>query len=451
MEENSFEKQVQDKMDELKIQPSNAAWENIEPRIVKKKNKKWGILFFLFCIILSGGYLYWNSIQHSISTGERVIKHAPNKTSIIEKSSQEKKSITSSVKQNNNESNPLSVNKKPELVSNTLAYINENITKQYIKSINKKRDLKTSIDSLQKPDQILSKQKTNKKYFEGKASTKIETVIAEQTQPNDSTLSENDSLNQRYNTDSLLQKALANNDKKIKDTSKQTKAVARAAKNISKNKWKIGAVVLPGISFAGNSFVSSNSPSYLSYSATSNNQGLPGRTVINSSTIKPGFAFIAGIFAEKNITKKSRFVIGINYKSFATSNFLNDSTLYSNKNEHENHFNFIEIPLSIKIQVNNKHLPFIWQGGFSVSQLISSNALQFNPASGLYFTNNSFFNKTQIGFNTSLSVDLFSKPKKSLLIGPYFYYGASKIANEGLYNKSHFSFIGLRTEYIFGK
>ena len=69
----------------------------------------------------------------------------------------------------------------------------------------------------------------------------------------------------------------------------------------------------------------------------------------------------------------------------------------------------------------------------------------------MYYTNNSIFNKTQIGLNTSISTALFSKQKNSVLIGPYFYYGASRLANEGLYNKKHFVFTGLRTEIIFGK
>jgi len=86
-----------------------------------------------------------------------------------------------------------------------------------------------------------------------------------------------------------------------------------------------------------------------------------------------------------------------------------------------------------------------------VSQLISSNALQYNQNSGWYYKDNTLFNKTQIGLNTALSASLFSRQKNSVLIGPYFYYSASSLANEGLYNKKHFVFTGLRAEIIFGK
>ena len=68
MEENKFEKQVQQKMNELKIHPSDSVWERIEVRLEKKKPSNRGILLFLllFCFFLTGGYLLWDIKQHSI-------------------------------------------------------------------------------------------------------------------------------------------------------------------------------------------------------------------------------------------------------------------------------------------------------------------------------------------------------------------------------------------------
>ena len=108
--------------------------------------------------------------------------------------------------------------------------------------------------------------------------------------------------------------------------------------------------------------------------------------------------------------------------------------------------------MSLKFQLGNeKHLPLSWQAGISISELISSNALQLNSSTGYYYKDNSLLNKTQVGFNTAFLLTLFSKQKNSILIGPYFYYDASKIANEGLYDKKHFVFTGLHTQIIFGK
>ena len=66
MEQNNFEKHVQQKMDELKISPSESAWLNIEKRIAKdgKQRKIAFILFFLALFLLSGGYWLFNSSKN---------------------------------------------------------------------------------------------------------------------------------------------------------------------------------------------------------------------------------------------------------------------------------------------------------------------------------------------------------------------------------------------------
>jgi hypothetical protein len=38
---NEFEKQVQQKMDELQLRPSTEVWEEVEKRIRKEKKRRW--------------------------------------------------------------------------------------------------------------------------------------------------------------------------------------------------------------------------------------------------------------------------------------------------------------------------------------------------------------------------------------------------------------------------
>ena len=91
MEENKFEKQVQQKMDELKIHPSDSVWEKIEARIGKRKRPNRGLFLFLlfFCVFLIGGYLLWNTGHHSIT-----------ESSNFEKTNSEKITNEISVKEN---------------------------------------------------------------------------------------------------------------------------------------------------------------------------------------------------------------------------------------------------------------------------------------------------------------------------------------------------------------
>ena len=48
MEQNNFEKNVQQKLDELKIPPSDAVWTNIEKRIGKKHKDRRAIFILFF-------------------------------------------------------------------------------------------------------------------------------------------------------------------------------------------------------------------------------------------------------------------------------------------------------------------------------------------------------------------------------------------------------------------
>lgn len=264
-----------------------------------------------------------------------------------------------------------------------------------------------------------------------------------------------DSVYEKINGDSLSKPVAVNVATKDGDTSKNKQANTATVKQSKKNKWKFGILFSGGISGVGKDFLAlSNPPIYATSPGSLNSGG--SQSVFSSSATKSEFGFIAGVFAEKNISNKTKLISGINFKSFNTSNKLNDSSgTYSAgfaANKYINHFSFIEVPFSIQIQIGKeKNMPLSWQGGLVLSELIYSNALQFNPSTGYYYKDNSILNITQFGFNTAILLSLFSKQKTSILIGPYFYYDASKIADEGLYSKKHFVFAGLHTEIIFGK
>ena len=94
---------------------------------------------------------------------------------------------------------------------------------------------------------------------------------------------------------------------------------------------------------------------------------------------------------------------------------------WSNTNTYRNNFHYIEIPVSLKFQLGNSEtLPIYWSAGVSISQLISSNSLQFKSVPGLYYNDNSLYNKTQVGLQTGFSALLFAK-KSPDKYRPIFY------------------------------
>ena len=59
--QNEFEKQVQQKMEELKLVPSDPVWQKVEMQIRKKKDRRRAILWIPLIVLLAGGL--WIGIE----------------------------------------------------------------------------------------------------------------------------------------------------------------------------------------------------------------------------------------------------------------------------------------------------------------------------------------------------------------------------------------------------
>jgi flagellar basal body-associated protein FliL len=463
MEENSFEKQVQQKMDELKIQPSDSVWGKIEAQIERKKSPKKGMIVFLLIllIMICGGYFFFNSQKQSSSK-----QIASEKNNIVNN----KKSLPEENKINKNNTALLidSSDRENAIAENYSQQQNKyNSAQRHKFSTNKK--IHSAITGVQQSE-IANEQSEN--LFQEVTKSPNEISGMENSVPGISSSVNKDSLNvrsesetadfEKINKDSARKIVAANNN----DSLKQKQLGKNITKKSFNSKWKFGMTFSGGISSVKNSILSAlgisdadKSADYLSYNTPAG--GVPQTNNFQPSGIHSEFGFVAGAFAEKNISPKISVVAGINFKSFKTSNDvgrrINSTSIYSSQSllyntKYNNHFNFIEVPVSIKLQIGKgKALPLFWEGGVTISRLLNSNALQFDPSSGNYYNDNSAFNKTQLGLNTSISISLFSKHKTSVLIGPHFYYDATKIASKGLYNKKHFSFAGLKAEIMIGK
>lgn len=449
MEENKFEKQVQQKMDELKLHPSDSVWEYVKTRIDKRKNQKWGFLvfFFLFVLLLSGGYWLFNSPDHSISKGHEIsnnIKKQGGETSSLDKNNAiAEKEVSNS-----------GTEKKDDANSEVTKTRRQNLVKREINKGQKYGNMIVSVNSTEAetvniPGKNNDELKLNQVPDEpGDSDVNIKATPGLQNE-----LTSIDSTKKDLSADKSVTKIL---EKEV-----DTLAGNNSKKSFSppsKNKWSVGFFISGGISHVGNQFLGLGYAS-ADYLQNSNGTGSGGIQIPSPSKVKNAVGYIGGIFLEKNISSKTKVSFGINYKEFNTSNMVgqkNDTTgNYSARNtqaRYYNNFKFIELPLQLKVQLGkSKTLPVFWSGGITLSQLVNSNALQFDPGTGIYYEENSLFNKTQIGLRTGLSIPVFTTQKSTILLGPNFYYATSQLANDGLYNKKHFVFIGLHTEIIFRK
>ena len=454
MEQNNFEKNIQQKLDDLKMIPSDSAWINIERRIGKKhKDRKViFILFFLILFLLSGGYWLLNLSENNVQQNQpagKVVKKNSNLSAIIKNDSLlNTPAISSGI-----------YLQKADLVDTTAEKSKTSPTVQ--SEIPKDKNGIGRINQNQKElsrDEIAFESKEKKLPDESTSIERLNTVESE---------IENADLNNKNFQNKISLDSLSNQlePEKIKREMvfKKDSSAKKHPENRQKNHWVLG------ITFSGGKSMMVHNPLALNNSSSDYFQSSPnsgvgsgsgGNPSFTPSEIKNSFAFIGGAFIEKNISAKSKISVGISYKYFSSTNKvgsqsstrLNQYSAANTINSYRNHFHYVELPVSIKFQLNNsKTLPLYWQAGINISRLISSNALQFQSSPGLYFNDNSMFNRTQLGLSTGISAVLFLKQKIPVTIGPYFYYSASKLADKGLYQNKHFRFIGLRTEILFQK
>jgi hypothetical protein len=453
MEQNNFEKNVQQKLDELKFPPSDSVWANVEKRIGKKdKDKKLiFILFFLILFLLSGGYWLLNSTKnntqqkHQLSEVKKASKPINNGNSSFTKT---EPATHDAVKMPDSANVPEEKIKTESIIIQSKAEV-----------ANQK--LPGSKTGMRERKQAILLSKNENEKVENKNKLSIE-ADSKPTADNEIIIGKENIAK----TDSVLDKKESAEDSS--ENKIQTIAKKEPQKTIKKKKdhWNFGITLSGGTSMINKNSSFRNSAFFVYDPGSYSNGGILS---YSPSQINNSIGFIAGIFAEKNISAKKKISIGISYKYFSFLNKVGNriDSLYSlpqafsslnnvyssavNLKTYRNNFHFIELPISIKFQLNNNSsLPIFWNAGINISQLISTNALQFNSG-GLYYSDNSFFNKTQFGLSTGISATLFAKGKRPFNLEPYFYYSATSLASKGLYNKKQFSFIGLRTEILFRK
>jgi hypothetical protein len=461
MEQNKFEKDIRQKLDELKIPPSEAVWQNVEKRIAIKQTRRRGVLvlFFIALFLLTGGY-FWLHINNENESRKREVvlqneglrtrdslsmyQLVPGKKDINTMAPQTEKTLSSTIiKSVTNQ-----ISEKPKsrkTVFSKKGKVKTNIAKGF--AVNE--------DSITAVDEKVEKLQND--LSPGNEDVAIKKT--EETKPGAHDLKDEVAL-----TDSIRQPNTTMISLEKKDTSSISKVEKKIVSN-HKRKWRPGITLSGGASLIGNEFLSGGNNLYSDYLSSS---PLPGSGTGNSSyfyssAVRSSFAFFGGFFIEKNISVNHRISVGINYKYFSTLNRVgykidsaqtayNFSTGTTASGDHRNSFSYLDIPITITFRIGNaKSFPLFWHAGVNISELVYSNALQFKSVPGIYYIDNSFFNKTQFGFNTGFSTTLFSDRKSSLQIGPYFYYSASRLADKGMYGKKHFSYVGISTQLLFNK
>ncbi|HEY4935345.1 MAG TPA: outer membrane beta-barrel protein [Puia sp.] len=445
MHENNFEKRVREKMDQLGFDPSDAVWEAVDNEINKeeKRRRPLFLLFFLSGLMLAGGGFYFNAIKSSSS---RIIP-GQQQTGTNEKQDKQSISKVQTGKTQGNELNEKTDNMVDKNTIDVLKWKGSRESKA-IKSGKEGISSDTIMDfngsKNKKPGQFSNSGKNDNDDVEniGQATSKIEPENA---------------------------------GKKGIDSSDSVSVINMAKSGIEKRKaslWNIGFTGNTGISNINQSLFQSANITGLYYNAPSvtGPNGAPAPIPV-SSKISPGFSFGIGVFVNRYLSKRISFSAGINYHYYSTKiqtgNVVDSSLLiyygspqafsvngfYRNGSIHSytNQYHFIELPVAMDFQLNkSRQIPVIWEAGLSLSYLINSNALHFDPYGSVYYQNTQLFNKIQINGTTAIMFG-FHIHIGELQLGPQLQYGLTGLLKMSTGDPEHLFFGGLKISFIPGK
>ncbi|MFM9907847.1 MAG: hypothetical protein ACKVOW_00790, partial [Chitinophagaceae bacterium] len=236
--------------------------------------------------------------------------------------------------------------------------------------------------------------------------------------------------------------------------SNQTEVTQKKKPTIN-NKWQWGITATIGVGrIAQGGILNAFEKSLvLDASANGSNNQVPGSLFnLKPSALNSGANWSAGFFIQYKRSEKVQVSAGINYNYFSSHNEIGarvDSSLLIRNNNSTNvlvddfyrnssnsfsvssyksNYRFFELPVSLQLRLTKTNkLPFYWINGLSVGYLFSTNALHYDGTTTVYYKDNNLLTRTQVGFNTGFSFQLFSKSKNPLEVGPQFNYKLSRL------------------------
>ncbi|MEJ0080286.1 MAG: hypothetical protein WDM78_04850 [Puia sp.] len=220
-------------------------------------------------------------------------------------------------------------------------------------------------------------------------------------------------------------------------------------KETKKSPWSVGFVGGAGFSNINQSLFTSQNQAGLSYSAyyPANSVSSPAAPINMPSETSGGFSFSAGVLVKRNLSKRVFGSAGLVYHYYSTGMHTGTAvdstrTVYSgyaqtasvnsyylngDGKKYTNQYHFIELPVNLGFQINKSlKNPIDWEAGISLAWLVSSNALQFDPYTNVYFENDQLFNRLQWNAVTDLMFG-FPVHGHTMQVGPQFQYAITSL------------------------
>jgi hypothetical protein len=257
------------------------------------------------------------------------------------------------------------------------------------------------------------------------------------------------------------------------DTSKAASKVAVIKHH--EHKWKLGITAFGGVSGNTNgieliSAKSVQADAFYSFSSSPATSGAVS-VVIPKLTYKPSASYGFGIFAQKEIGKRTAISFGIDYHYFSSKStignrFDSSQSLYDTalqkqttvksfykvgqSSSFNNKYNVIQLPVNLLFRLNkNASNPLLFSLGLSPSFLIASKALYVNRYQGIYYEEKQQFKKFLLFGQSGLLFTTLDSKKYQLSLGPVVQYNFNSMSKWQTQTNQHLTFIGIKSNITF--
>jgi hypothetical protein len=414
MQANSFEKQVQQKMDELSFIPSAPVWMNIEKEIRKKKQKRRMLLWLpLFALLLTGGIGWFYTSKDADSRQETSltpanhtkVHQAPLKQVPVDPSNNnhliENTTSLSTGKANKKFNNKTALSAstlKQTINSYTKTAQNKPVYNQKKWKAGKRTNLSDKMSSIGVSSSLPVSVK--------KANEEAETIHNATRVNLNSDSTANSTTDQEQPTTQDSTQILSKDSIRRKDSTRKIDVTKPKAKP----KWVFAPAIKMGVAGVSKDVATYNSNSR--YYAAQQNVGPVADNSVN--TPQNNLSYSIGLAAQKELTKRVQFETGLQYTFLSNTTDVGrirriDTTVSgqfgltrvtsyyekSAENNYTNRFHYISLPIAMNFKLLS-NTPVWVQGGLTIHKMITTNGLVYNSQSRIYYQDKKAFNKTQL-------------------------------------------------------
>lgn len=450
--QNEFEKQVQGKMDQLKMDPSASVWQKVQAGI-KDDKKKRRLIFFLLPLLLLGGIAIW---QLNIA-GD----NSSNTPGITSQNNQGGQSTVPSIKLDITppavaektdtalleEETPQSpIHRVTELLTTSRIAAKSAMTNEPIAAL---EETPPAAAEEKKPDNeaaiaAMNDKKTDSTAMAGVITGKDSSSIV--TEPVPAAVD----TSTRVVIDNVpVDNELNKKNKNKASTSKWMKVVSLQA---GSSKYNTGL------------FTTAAFDQYSASPGNSNGSPVP---VVAPSAAKAGPSFSIGAGLAKSLTERLELSAMLQYHYYSVitktgsaistdttayyqGSVTNVRTYYQNVNgsDYKNNFHMLELPVNLRYTFSDR-VPLALSAGAAFGRLLKTNALTYDNVRNFYYYNEQNNNRNYFSFSSSLQYMFGGKGKTRFGVGPAIQYSPSQIQKQSRYNAPHLFHYGIKADIKF--